>query len=76
MNTSLIDLLRELETKVWAHEDDFLTMFCPTGVCPELIELTFSSENCKFVYLVDSGQHVVNTTPMATLYKWLNKFER
>jgi len=62
--------LLPLEDLIWEHEREFLREFCHNG--DDLIGLYFSSECCRFVYLLPEGQHVIDTISANKLDWWLH----
>jgi hypothetical protein len=71
----MINAIRRIETKINAHEEDFIRMFAPNGTM-EVVKLSFSSERIYFTVLLEQGQHVSTSTTYDVLGKWLSHFAR
>ncbi len=56
---------------IYDHEIEFLEKFTING--NDLVEITFSMESFKFVYILDSGQHIVDGKPLFELVEWANE---
>ncbi len=56
---------------IYEHEIKFLDKFTING--DDLVEITFSLESFKFVYILDSGQHIVDEKPLFELVEWANE---
>jgi hypothetical protein len=66
------NVLSEWKRAAFDYENDFLEMFCK-GDAWTLIEATWGPESMKFVYIIDSGSHIVNSVPMK---EWLKFYDR
>jgi len=67
---ALLEQLQPLEDVILDHEQEFLEEFCPNGT--DIIKLSFSSENCYFVYLAKDGPHTCNHISVSKLAWWLH----
>ena len=73
INVSLVlSTLEEWSRVAYDNEYDFLEMFCK-GDAWTLIEITWGSESCKFVYIINIGAHIVNSIKMEEWLKWYNQ---
>ena len=62
--------LREFEKSVYDRHDDFLDRFA-RGPAFELTQLAVDSENVRFVYILNSGQHIADSAKLADVLQWL-----
>ena len=63
--------LREFEKSVYDRHDDFLDRFA-RGPAFELTQLAVDSRNVRFVYILDSGQHIADSAKLADVLQWLS----
>jgi len=54
-----------------AHDDAFIERFCPTAWV--LTEVAWNAHQMRFVYILDSGQHVSDSVEIAEWLKFLEE---
>ena len=74
-NEALIAALNEWQDFVDKNEDAFVEEFC-VGNTLILSSVYWSHSNMRVVYVLDCGQHVVNSVPMDDWVQFYNKHKR
>jgi len=67
------DTLAEFEYDVFENEESFLKEFCAGQDVMTLLEISFTSSSIKIVYILQCGQHIVNSFNLTRFLLWYNK---
>ena len=73
---SLLSICKSLDIYIgfiYDNEESFLEKFGQMNDVWMLIEVSFDSERVKFVYILDSGQHIVNSIKIEELIEWMKE---
>lgn len=73
----ITDVCKQLEPIldiIYKNEDSFLDTFAPNA--NDLVEVYFSTTRFKFVFILLSGQHIVDDKPLEELEKWIEKIKK
>ena len=72
----LSDALESLEkyiSFIFDNEISFIKEICSwASIEIELINVSFTSESCKIVYMLDYGQHVCDTIDVKLVIDWID----
>jgi len=66
----MLKLLDEEIGFIWEHEDKFRERFLNYKDAFEFYEVSFTSENINYNYILESGQHVTNSKPISVYKQW------
>jgi len=69
-NVEVLSAIREWEQIIFQHEPAFLHDFCNDAWI--LVEVSWDSENMRFVYVINSGQHISDSIKIE---KWVEFIE-
>jgi hypothetical protein len=67
---ALLDVLSSWEKLAHDKEKDFCKRFCPDAWV--LTHISWNSENMRYVYILDCGQHVVDSVKISEWLEFLS----
>ena len=68
-NVEVLSAIREWEHVVSEHEAAFLHDFCNDAWI--LVEVSWDSENMRFVYVINSGQHISDSIKIEKWFEFI-----
>ena len=61
---------------IFDNEEKFIKEFCSyASIEIELINISFTSQACKIVYMLDCGQHVCDTVDAVKVIYWMDELK-
>ena len=69
-NEDILEVMREWDEVLFQHEKEFLHVFCHDAWM--LAEVSWSSENMRFVYIVESGQHICDSVKIEKWFEFMD----